>query len=45
MNISAFGLIWHAYGNPYAAGGSSGLNLWLLEIMNVELGWSLGTSG
>jgi uncharacterized protein len=35
MNISAFGLIWQAYGNPYAAGGSSGLNLWLFEIMNV----------
>ncbi|MCT2558494.1 DUF418 domain-containing protein [Tsuneonella sp. YG55] len=35
MNISAFGLVWQAYGNPFAAGGSSGLNLRLFEIMNV----------
>lgn len=35
MNISAFGLVWQAYGNPYAAGGSTGLNLKLFEIMNV----------
>ncbi len=35
MNISAFGLIWQAYGNPYAAGGSTGLNLKLFEVMNV----------
>lgn len=35
MNISAFGLIWQAYGNPYAAGGSTGLNLTLFEVMNV----------
>jgi uncharacterized protein len=35
MNISAFGLVWQAYGNPYAAGGDSGLNLRLFEIMNV----------
>ncbi|WP_230293147.1 DUF418 domain-containing protein [Croceicoccus sp. Ery5] len=35
MNISAFGLIWQAYGNPLAAGGSTGLNLRLFEIMNV----------
>ncbi|MEE1876994.1 DUF418 domain-containing protein [Altererythrobacter litoralis] len=34
MNISAFGMIWQAYGNPYAAGGSTGLNLQLFEIMN-----------
>ncbi|ANY20176.1 hypothetical protein A6F68_01663 [Tsuneonella dongtanensis] len=35
MNISAFGLIWQAYGNPYAAGGTDPLNLRLFEIMNV----------
>lgn len=35
MNISAFGLVWQAYGNPLAAGGASGLNLRLFEIMNV----------
>lgn len=35
MNISAFGLVWQAYNNPYAAGGDSGLNLQLFEIMNV----------
>ncbi|QKG70470.1 DUF418 domain-containing protein [Erythrobacter mangrovi] len=35
MNISAFGLLWQAYGNPYAAGGSTGLDLKLFEIMNV----------
>lgn len=35
MNISAFGLIWQAYGNPLAAGGATGLNLALFEIMNV----------
>ncbi|WP_369026031.1 DUF418 domain-containing protein [Qipengyuania sp. RANM35] len=35
MNISAFGLVWQAYGNPYAAGGSTGLDLKLFEIMNV----------
>lgn len=35
MNISAFGLVWQAYGNPYVAGGSTGLNLKLFEIMNV----------
>lgn len=35
MNISAFGLVWQAYGNPFAAGGSTGLNLRLFEIMNV----------
>lgn len=35
MNISAFGLVWQAYGNPYAAGGSTGLNLQLFQIMNV----------
>jgi uncharacterized protein len=35
MNISGFGLIWQAYGNPLAAGGSDGLNLQLFEIMNV----------
>ncbi len=35
MNISAFGLIWQAYGNPLAAGGATGLNLRLFEIMNV----------
>jgi uncharacterized protein len=35
MNISAFGLIWQAYGNPNAAGGNTGLNLALFEVMNV----------
>ncbi|QNE06414.1 DUF418 domain-containing protein [Croceicoccus marinus] len=35
MNISAFGLVWQAYGNPLAAGGATGLNLRLFEIMNV----------
>lgn len=35
MNISAFGMIWQAYGNPYAAGDSTGLKLQLFEIMNV----------
>ena len=35
MNISAFGLVWQAYGNPLAAGGSTGVNLLLFEIMNV----------
>ena len=35
MNISAFGLVWQAYGNPNAAGGSDGLNLLLFKIMNV----------
>ncbi|MAL27440.1 MAG: hypothetical protein CL820_16430 [Croceicoccus sp.] len=35
MNISAFGLVWQAYGNPFAAGGSTGVNLLLFEIMNV----------
>lgn len=35
MNISAFGLVWQAYGNPYAAGGSDPLNMRLFEIMNV----------
>ncbi|WP_341712540.1 DUF418 domain-containing protein [Erythrobacter sp.] len=35
MNISAFGLLWQAYGNPYAAGGPAGLDLKLFEIMNV----------
>ena len=35
MNISAFGMIWQAYGNPYAAGGTDPLNLRLFEIMNV----------
>lgn len=35
MNISAFGLIWQAYGNPNAAGGNTGLNLTLFEVMNV----------
>jgi len=35
MNISAFGLLWQAYGNPYAAGGSTGIDLKLFEIMNV----------
>lgn len=35
MNISAFGLVWQAYGNPLAAGGSTGVNLLLFNIMNV----------
>ncbi|MBX7541098.1 DUF418 domain-containing protein [Qipengyuania sphaerica] len=35
MNISAFGLIWQAYGNPYAAGGSDPLNLSLFKGMNI----------
>jgi len=35
MNISAFGLVWQAYNNPYAAGGSDPFNLQLFEIMNV----------
>lgn len=35
MNISAFGLVWQAYGNPYAAGGIDALNLRLFEVMNV----------
>ena len=35
MNISAFGLVWQAYGNPYAAGGTDPLNLRLFDIMNV----------
>ena len=35
MNISAFGLVWQAYGNPNAAGGSDGINLLLFKIMNV----------
>lgn len=35
MNISAFGLIWQAYGNPNAAGGNTGLNLALFGVMNV----------
>lgn len=35
MNISAFGMIWQAYGNPNASGGATGFNLRLFEIMNV----------
>jgi len=35
MNISAFGLVWQAYGNPFAAGGSDGINLILFQVMNV----------
>ncbi len=35
MNISAFGLVWQAYGNPNAAGGADGVNLLLFQIMNV----------
>lgn len=35
MNISAFGLVWQAYGNPNAAGGADGINLLLFKIMNV----------
>ncbi len=35
MNISAFGLVWQAYGNPNAGGGADGVNLLLFQIMNV----------
>jgi uncharacterized protein len=35
MNITAFGLLLQAYGNPLADGGASGLNLLAYKIINV----------
>jgi uncharacterized protein len=35
MNISAFGLIFQGYYNPYASGGTSELNLFAFKVMNV----------
>lgn len=35
IDISGFGLIWQAYYNPYAAGGTDPLNLGLFATMNI----------
>ena len=35
MNITAFGLLWQAYDNPMADGGSGGMNLTVYQIISV----------
>lgn len=35
MNITAFGQLWQAYGNPYVAGGADGWNMASFQIVNV----------